>query len=379
MNQSSVVMQQAVSTNKNGHQMHLDAPNINNATDSPVGASQIMSEISIDMPYNNDKPEVYTAVCNSMETNQTTPIIPPIASVLKQNVNLSGFTDATKKLPLTSNHDLLDKNKNLEIKKEINDTPKAPDITNKVSLIKVTSAPVVVTTFQKSHSPVVVPISNPQAIYTATPVSCSNTNLNHSVINNFAVTPKIDNNNSSQLNMSEIKSEVTQNGQQLIGVHQEMQNTFQLNNAVNNENSSHYETSNYGYEERVEIDAVIEWYKRPKWVDGYKRTQMDHMYMNILVLPKTPIQEIREEARSRVNQKLSIENNNIFKLQGGLNIKEIKMQTEFPDRAWRELEDYEGNKLLTVACVLAKIEDLRVFMGLEKPEKFVLKLGINGY
>ena len=68
-----------------------------------------------------------------------------------------------------------------------------------------------------------------------------------------------------------------------------------------------------------------------------------------------------------------------LQLQGGLNIKEIKMQTEFPDRAWRELEDYEGNKLLTVACVLAKIEDLRVFMGLEKPEKFVLKLGINGY
>ena len=86
------------------------------------------------------------------------------------------------------------------------------------------------------------------------------------MINNFAVTPKIDNNNSSQLNMSEIKSEVTQNGQQLIGVHQEMQNTFQVNNAVSNENSGHYETSNYGYEERVEIDAVIEWYKRPKWV-----------------------------------------------------------------------------------------------------------------
>ena len=55
------------------------------------------------------------------------------------------------------------------------------------------------------------------------------------------------------------------------------------------------------------------------------------------------------------------------------------MQTEFPDHKWRELEDYEDNKLLTVACILSKIENLRVYLGLEKPEKFVLKLGINGY
>ena len=322
MSQISVVMQQAVSTNKNGHQMHVETPNINNATDFPVGANQIISDNSIEMPSNNNKPEVKTAVCNSMETNQTT-IIPPIASVLKQNVNLSGFTDATKILPLKSSLDLVDKNENLSVKKEINETPKSLDIKNKISLIKVPSAPVVVNTLEKSHSPMVVPISNPQAIYTATPVSCNNNNLNHSVINNFAVTPKIDNNNSShtQLNMSEIKSEVTQNGQQLVEMHQEMQNTFQVNNAVNNENSGHYETANYGYEERIEIDAVIEWYKRPKWVDGYKRTQMDHMYMNILVLPKTPIQEIREEARSRVNQKINVESNNIFKVCLSLELK----------------------------------------------------------